>query len=380
MSARGVWPIPCLLLCVVVGCNDEPVIQAPIPTATSITHPQASAATQDAPPIVDAPDKAPPGMRWIPGGRYLMGTDDPKFPDEQPAHFVTVDGFWMDETEVTNRQFEEFTKETGYVTVAEKVPRREDFVGQVDDVRQIPEENLVAGSICFNSKFDPKTLKKDHPLWPYQVWTYVRGANWRQPEGIGSSLEGRWDHPVVHVSWEDAMAYARWKGGRLPTEAEWEYAARGGHEGQEFPWGNERNPDGSWRHNIWQGEFPLENRVDDGYARTSPVKSFPANDFGLYDLSGNVWEWCYDWYRPDYYFNSPERNPVGPASSLDPLEPSIPKRVQRGGSFMCSDNYCIGYRVAARMKGDPMSGSFHAGFRVVLPAESVAASPAETPE
>ncbi len=318
-------------------------------------------------------------MRWIPGGRFVMGTDDPKFPDEQPAHAVVVDGFWMDETEVTNSQFREFTEATGYVTVAEIAPKREDFVGQVDDVSQIPAENLVAGSICFNSKFDPKALKKDHPLWPYQVWTYVRGANWRQPEGQESSLEGRWDHPVVHVSWEDAMAYARWKGHRLPTEAEWEYAARGGRASDEYPWGNDRNPDGKWRHNIWQGDFPLENHGDDGFLHTSPVKSFPANDFGLYDLSGNVWEWCYDWYRPDYYIDSHERNPVGPASSLDPLEPNIPKRVQRGGSFMCSDNYCIGYRVAARMKGDPLSGSFHAGFRTVLPAESVTKSLEKSP-
>lgn len=301
-----------------------------------------------------------------------MGTDDPKFPDEQPAHPVTLDGFWIDETEVTNAQFREFVDATGYVTVAERAPKREDFAGQVADLSQIPEENLVAGSICFNSSFDPKTLRKDHPLWPYQVWKYVRGANWKQPEGPESSLEGRWDHPVVHVSYDDAVAYCRWKGRRLPTEAEWEYAARGGRDGAEYPWGNELRPEEQWRHNIWQGEFPLQNSADDGFLHTSPVKAFPPNNYGLYDMTGNVWEWCYDWYQPDYYRQSPDVNPVGPTRGFDPLEPTIPKRVQRGGSFMCSDNYCIGYRVAARMKGDPQSGSFHAGFRTVLTPDMLA--------
>lgn len=319
--------------------------------------------------IVEEPFPTPPGMRWIPGGSYFMGSSDPKFPDEVPRHRVVLDGFWMDETEVTNRQFREFVEATGYVTVAERTPKKEDFLGQVANLDDIPAENLVAGSICFNSSFDFQKLRKDHPLWPYQVWKYEPGANWRHPEGPESNLQERWDHPVVHVSWEDAMAYCRWIGGRLPTEAEWEYAARGGLEGAEYPWGNERNPEGKWLHNIWQGEFPIKNEVSDGYQTTAPVRSFPPNGYGLYEMSGNVWEWCYDWYQPDYYAISPIRNPVGPASSFDPLESHIPKRVQRGGSFMCSDNYCIGYRVSARMKGDPSSGSFHTGFRCVLTPE-----------
>lgn len=354
-----------LLLVALAGCAKTESASTPVPKAEALTN---DLQDPKAPVIVDEPGSTPAGMRWIPGGMFTMGTDNPKFPDETPAHRVTLDGFWMDETEVTNTQFKEFVDATGYITVAEKKVNREDLAGQVPDVASIPEENLVAGSICFNSSFDPKTLRKDHPLWPYQVWKYVGGANWKQPEGPGSNLDGRMDHPVVHVSWDDAHAYCEWKGHRLPTEAEWEYAARGGHEGWEYPWGNERNPDAKWMHNIWQGEFPLKNDVTDGFQQTSPVKSFPPNDYGLYDLSGNVWEWCGDWYQPDYYRQSRTRNPQGPPVSIDPLEPTIPKRVQRGGSFMCSDNYCIGYRVAARMKGDTQSGTFHCGFRTVKPA------------
>lgn len=336
-------------------------------------EPQTPAATESSKPAVDqpirveAPSPAPEGMVWIPGGQFTMGTNNPKFPDESPAHEVIVDGFWMDAHEVTNRQYREFVEATGYVTMAEKPPKAEDIAAQLPgvDPASIPLENLVPGSICYNPKFDPKTLRKDHPLWPYQVWKYEKGANWRHPDGPDSSIDDRLDHPVVHIAWEDAVAYCKWRGGRLPTEAEWEYAARGGREGEEFPWGNERNPEGKWLHNIWQGEFPITNRNEDGHAQTSPAGAFPPNVYGLYDMSGNVWEWCYDWYRPDYYRDSPTRNPLGPADSLDPLEPTIPKKVQRGGSFMCSDNYCIGYRVAARMKGDLQTGTFHCGFRMV---------------
>ena len=342
-----------------MGCaRGAPSTTAPVPKADALAESSSSV-------LVNEPGPTPPGMRWIPGGTFTMGTNEPKFPDETPAHAVTLDGYWMDETEVTNAQFTEFVAATGYVTVAEKKVNREDLAGQVPDVASIPEENLVAGSICFNSKFDPKTLRKDHPLWPYQVWKYVPGANWKQPEGPDSNLEGRMDHPVVHVSWDDAKAYCIWKGHRLPTEAVWEYAARGGRVGEEYPWGNQRNPDGKWLNNIWQGEFPLQNEVTDGFRHTSPVKTFPPNDYGLYDLSGNVWEWCADWFQPDYYEHSPQRNPQGPPFGFDPLEPTIPKRVQRGGSFMCNENYCLGYRVAARMKGDVMSGTFHCGFRTV---------------
>ncbi len=288
--------------------------------------------------------------------------------DETPVHNVTLDGFWIDKTEVTNAEFQKFVEATGYKTIAERTPKREDFIGQLADVSVIPEENLKPGSICFNENYDRKTLTRDHPLWPYQVWQYVKGANWRYPEGPESSIDDRLNHPVIHVSWDDAAAYCKWAGKNLPTEAEWEYAALGGKNGQTYPWGNELQPSGKWMANIWQGNFPDTNEVLDGYKTTAPVGTFPANGYGLFDMSGNVWEWCSDYYRPDYYANSPDRNPFGPTDSYDPNEPGMVKRVQRGGSFMCSDNYCIGYRTSARMKGTPDSGTFHCGFRCVVRA------------
>lgn len=320
--------------------------------------------------VFPSPDPAPleDGMVWLPGGKFWMGSDEGPS-DEYPRHEVELDGFWMDATEVTNAQFKEFVEATGYVTVAEQAPKREDFAGQVPDISQIPAENLVPGSICFNEQFDRGTLTQDHPLWPYQVWKYTKDANWRQPDGPESTIDDRLDHPVVHVSWYDAVAYCEWAGKRLPTEAEWEYAARGGLEDKAYPWGDEHRPHGEWLHNIWQGEFPFENQVLDGFKATSPVKSFPPNGFGLYDITGNVWEWCHDYYRPDTYTESLRRNPRGPADSFDPQEPTIVKRVQRGGSFMCNANYCIGYRCSARMKGEESSGSFHCGFRCVVTAD-----------
>ncbi|QDU80679.1 Serine/threonine-protein kinase pkn1 [Polystyrenella longa] len=320
------------------------------------------------------PVEPPEGMVMIPAGTFLMGnnTGPPQMKDmpshlndEAPAHLVELDGFWMDQTEVTNAQFAKFVQATGYQTIAERKPKREDFIGRIPDVSIIPEENLQAGSICFNSSVDPATLQKSNPLWPYQIWDYVHGANWRHPQGPESTIEDKMDHPVVHVSWEDAQAYCKWAGKRLPTEAEWEYAARGGLSEKRYPWGDEQVPDGEWSINIWQGVFPETNRLEDGFQTTAPVKSFSPNGYGLYDISGNVWEWCHDNYTPDYYGKSSRKNPQGPASSYDPMEENIPKRVQRGGSFMCSDTYCWGYRVSARMKGDPTSGAFHTGFRCV---------------
>ena len=344
--------------------TDPPINSAPAKTA--VTDPVDNPSETDAsrPVIVEAPGKAPQGMVWIPGGVFQMGSETGQA-DEVPVHEVTLDGFWMDQTEVTNQQFLEFTEATGYVTVAERQPRREDFIGQVEDISSIPEENLVAGSICYNPNFNRETLSKDHPLWPYQVWQYVAGANWRHPEGKNSSIERRMNYPVVHVAWEDVQAYCKWANKRLPTEAEWEYAARGGLKGADYPWGSELKPDGQWQTNIWQGEFPKENFTLDGFRFTSPVSAFPPNGYGLYDMSGNVWEWCADYYRPDYYATSPRRNPPGPGDSFDPQEPHLVKRVQRGGSFMCSDNYCLGYKVSTRMKGEPSSGTFHCGFRCV---------------
>ena len=327
----------------------------------------------------EPPGPVPEGMVWIPPGEFEMGSDD-GFPDEQPIHRVILSGFWLDESEVTNRQFQEFVAATGYQTVAERTPRREDFVGQVPDVNEIPEENLVAGSICYNPNFDRQSFRKDGPLWPYQVWQYVKGASWRHPGGPDTSIADRLDHPVVHVSYEDAQAYAKWAQKRLPTEAEWEYAARGGLTRQPYPWGGELCPSGEWRSNIWQGNFPDENTNADGFLTTCAVKHYPPNGYGLFGMSGNVWEWCADFYRPDYYARSPRHDPPGPLDSQDPNEPGVIKRVQRGGSFMCSDNYCTGYRVSARMKGEPSSGTFHCGFRCArsLPAESQDAKASES--
>lgn len=313
-------------------------------------------------------DKAvPEGMVLIPGGEFSMGSVNPVgmdgggregMDDARPVHRVRIDPFLMDATEVTNRDFEAFVKATGYVTVAERTPTREEFP-------DAPAENLVAGSVLFTPPPQPVPLD-DHIQW----WSYVRGADWRHPEGPGSSIRGREDHPVVHVAWEDAAAYARWSGKRLPTEAEWEFAARGGRSGELFAWGNQMRPEGRWMANSFQGSFPHMDAGQDGFKGIAPVRSFPPNAYGLYDFAGNVWEWCADWYRPDYYARLAQEggvavNPKGPADSYDPVEPGIPKRVQRGGSYLCTDQYCTRYMVGTRGKGEVSSATNHIGFRCV---------------
>jgi len=299
----------------------------------------------------------PPGMVWIRGGTFDMGSDHAEFPDAKPIHRVEVDGFWIDATEVTNSQFAEFVKATGYVTVAERVPRAEDYPGAKPEM-------LYAGSVVFTPP-DHEVPLHDHFAW----WSYVRGADWRHPDGAGSSIDARADHPVVHIAWEDAEAFAKWAGKRLPTEAEWEYAARGGLEHKAFVWGDTLRPGGAIMANTFQGHFPDHDTAEDGYAATSPVRAFPPNRYGLYGMSGNVWEWTADWYRPDTYAEQAAigvvRNPHGPESSHDPSEPGVAKRVHRGGSFLCNDSYCARYMPGGRGKGAPDTGTNHLGLRLV---------------
>jgi formylglycine-generating enzyme required for sulfatase activity len=302
-------------------------------------------------PIQQSIGRETNGMVWIPSGAFYMGSTNGA-PDEAPQHLVTLQGFWMDKYEVTNDEFEKFVKATGYVTVAERKPDAKDFPDAKPDA-------LVPGSLVFAPP--PGEVRLDNPaIW----WQYRAGANWRHPEGPNSSLEGKGNFPVVHVCWEDAVAYAKWRGKRLPTEAEWEYASRGGLDRQEFTWGADRSGLET-KANTWQGKFPAEDTGKDGFKAIAPVGSFAANGYGLFDMAGNVWEWCHDWYRPDYYANAAAYGPTGPKESFDPSEPKIPKRVIRGGSYLCNEVYCAGYRPSARMRSSPDTGLSHTGFRCV---------------
>lgn len=308
---------------------------------------------------------APEGMVWIPPGVFTMGGESSASPPhELPAHRVRVAGFFMDVHEVTNAEFAKFVKVTGYVTTAEKTPDWELLKQQLPPgTEKPPAEALVAGSIAFTPP-DHAVSTDNIAQW----WTWTPGASWQHPEGPGSDIKGREQHPVVHVSWDDAAAYAKWAGKRLPTEAEWEYASRGGLSGQRFTWGSEKpTEETATKANIWQGEFPFRNTKTDGYERTAPVKSFEPNDYGLYDMAGNVWEWCSDWYRADAYAAAPalSENPTGPTDFWDPNEPYTPKRVTRGGSFLCHVSYCESYRPAARRGTAVDSGMSHLGFRCV---------------
>jgi len=327
-----------------------------------------SSATLDARPKRSVPPgPAPAGMVWIPAGEFWMGSDKPEFPDARPWHRVQLSGYWIDKALVTNAQFARFVAATHYVTVAERKPRAEDFPNA-------PPEVLVAGSVVFTPPTHPVPL--DNGM---QWWSYVEGANWRHPQGPASDIKGLEMHPVVHIAYEDAEAYAKWAGKRLPTEAEFEYAERGGLDRKPYAWGDELKPGGKDMANTFQGHFPEKNTAADGYAGTSPVGSYKPNGYGLYDMSGNVWEWTSDWYRPDYYQSLADSGPVamnpkGPADSFDPSEPGVPKRVHRGGSFLCTDQYCSRYMVGGRGKGEPSTGTNHLGFRLVedsaLPAAS----------
>ena len=356
----------------------QPAAAVP-PAPASADAPTNLAVSAFAPTIPNktpAPGPAPEGMVWIPGGEFSMGSEGKcngasccspsTVADALPIHRVYVNGFWMDATDVTNDKFEKFAKATGYKTIAEIAPTKEEFP-------TAPPENLVAGSVVFTPTPGPVPLDNH-----FQWWSYVHGANWRHPEGPQSDIKGKGNYPVVQIAYPDAVAYAKWAGKRLPTEAEWEFASRGGLSGKLYAWGDEFRPGGKWMANTWQGTFPVKDTGEDGFAGLSPVKSFPPNGYGLYDMAGNVWQWCSDWYRPDYYARlklagvAVARNPQGPDSSYDPSEPGEKKRVQKGGSFLCTDQYCTRYMEGTRGKGEVNTGCNHLGFRCVEDAGQVA--------
>ena len=376
---RKVWPwvavvvVGIVLVIAARTLRSKPATPATSPPVTKVSAPapEMPASARFLPTVENKnlrPAPAPAGMVWIPGGEFSMGAQDPPAMDDtvgmqattdsRPVHRVYVDGFWMDATEVTNEQFAAFVKATGYVTVAERKPRQEDFPTAAPT-------DLTAGSVVFSPPKHAVPLN-DHFQW----WSYVDGANWRHPLGPASSITGKEHFPVVHVAYPDAVAYAQWAGKRLPTEAEWEFAARGGLSGAVFPWGNEFKKDGHWMANTHQGHFPNHDTGADTFTGIAPVSQFPPNGYGLYDVGGNVWEWVSDWYRPDYYAQlaatgTVARNPQGLAVSFDPDEPNEKKRVHRGGSFLCTDEYCSRYMVGTRGKGEITTGTNHLGFRCV---------------
>ncbi len=353
-----------------VSITQENTDNVPVAPVSSVQSEFAPTIAQPVPATASAPE----GMVWIPGGEFSMGCDAESeslcsLPgvtrDALPIHRVAVDGFWMDATEVTNEQYSKFVKATGYVTVAEQKPTQEEFP-------TAPPENLIAGSTVFAPTPQPVPLN-DYFQW----WSYVAGADWRHPTGTENDLTGRENYPVVQIAYEDAVAYATWAGKRLPTEAEWEFAARGGKAGELYAWGNELQPGGKFQANIYQGKFPVEGRDTgtDGFKGIAPVKQYAPNPYGLYDVAGNVWEWTSDWYRPDYYESlaaagGVARNPQGPDSPFDPAEPTEKKRVHRGGSFLCTDLYCTRYMVGTRGKGEVRTASNHVGFRCVKSVKS----------
>jgi formylglycine-generating enzyme len=315
--------------------------------------------------IVPPSQTPPPSMMRIPGGTFRMGSDQ-HYPEEAPAHRVNVDGFWIDRTPVTNRQFKEFVRATGHKTFAEIPPDPKDYPGAL---RQM----LYSGSLVFTPPNHPVDLQN----WG-EWWSFTKRADWRHPYGPKSNISGLGDHPVVHIAYADALAYAGWAGKDLPTEAEWEFAARGGLEGAEFAWGDELTPRGRHLANTWQGNFPHENLCSDAFARTSPVTAFPVNGYGVHDMIGNVWEWTTDWWSAKHAPDAPKaccipENPLGgrERDSFDQRQPNIkiPRKVLKGGSHLCAPNYCRRYRPAARHAQPIDTSTSHVGFRCVIRAQ-----------
>jgi formylglycine-generating enzyme len=332
----------------------------------------------------------PPGMVWIPGGQFTMGTDDARsMPNERPAHLVKLDGFWIDEHDVTNAEFQKFVDATGYLTTAERPTDWEELKKQVPPGTPKPsDEMLKPGSLVFTPPDHPVDLRDMHN-W----WTWTTGASWKHPQGPASTINGKDDFPVVQVCWDDAVAYAKWAGKRLPTEAEWEFACRGGAKtNTRYYWGDEFKLNGKFMCNTFTGDFPYHNTAEDGYAGVAPVKSFPPNGYGLYDMAGNVWQWTADLYRPDANMLAAQEiaqsgasccvNPKGPTNSIDPVRdvPMAIERVTKGGSFLCNPEYCESYRPTARRGTPPDTGTEHIGFRCAMsvqPEASTQSGPVE---
>jgi formylglycine-generating enzyme len=322
--------------------------------------------TETSPAETPATDPPPfQGMKWIPGGTFLMGSDH-HYPEEAPAHQVTVAGFWMDQYAVTNREFRLFVEATGHVTVAERPANPDDYPGAKPEL-------LAPSSVMFHKPAQRVDLGNR-----YNWWVYVRGADWRHPRGPASTIKGLADHPVVHVAFEDVEAYAKWAGKELPSEAEWEFAARGGLDGAEYAWGSEFTPGGQFMANTWQGEFPVHNKLEDGFEWTAPVGSFPPNGYGLHEMAGNVWEWTVDWFQDHSRIDSPcctLDNPRGgkreESYGSEVTGVKIPRKVMKGGSYLCAPNYCRRYRPAARMAQGVDTSTCHLGFRCIVRRDRV---------
>jgi len=352
----------------VTGSITAPVIavvhKAPLCCESNIPKRFASLTSErpDVSVITSAKDHK--GMVWVKAGNFQMGADNKQaYEDEYPKHKVSVHGFWMDATEVTNAEFARFVKATGYVTTAERKPDWSELKKQLPPGTAKPADSLlIAASLVFDPPKQAVDLN-DYTQW----WAWKKGADWKHPHGPGSSIKGKENYPVVHISWFDAVAYCKWAGKRLPTEGEWEWAARGGLQNKLYPWGDEPIDNGKVKANTWQGHFPDRNTLKDKYYGLAPVGSFAPNGYGLYDMAGNAWEWCADYYNNSYYKSVANGivDPKGPSKSYDPDEPFAKKRVIRGGSFLCNESYCTGYRVARRMKSTEDSGMEHLGFRCV---------------
>ena len=372
---KNTWTIYSLLcFCLLTGCKDsgKTATQVDVP---SIKEVAAKGTTDKTPLLVTKPldVTTPSGMVWIPGGEIMQGAvpnDNMAMEHEKPAHRVAVDGFFMDITEVTNADYRKFVDATGYNTVAEREIDWEEMSKQLPEGTPRPHDSIMQpGSLTFKKTKSTVPNLYDFSQW----WQWTIGANWKHPNGPGSNIVGKDHYPVVHISYEDAIAYCDWAGRRLPTEAEWELAARGTRENSIYAWGDDRSVL-SQMANSWEGEFPVTNTQQDGYERTAPVKSYPPNDNGLYDMAGNVWEWTNDWYNSRYYkevtaIGQMVRNPKGPDSPFNERDRYAKERVIKGGSFLCSESYCASYRISARMATSLDSAQEHLGFRTVATAD-----------